>query len=167
MKHELDTALQFLRDEGDEKSAPLFSSLLATYPEQRDNVYRKRSLVFAELELFDAAVRDRQAIIDGGYHTAGDLYFAGEYALQAGAFDFARNCFDLAIQRATHGGDPFYLGSSRLLAALASYQLNEDDRCRTYLEEVDDEVEVLWLRGFDRVTKQLMVQALGRGAHSQ
>jgi tetratricopeptide (TPR) repeat protein len=167
MKHELDTALKCLRDEGDEKSAPLFSSLLATYPEQRDNVYRKRSLVLAELDLFDEAVRDRQAIIDGGHHTAGDLYFAGEYALQAGAFDVARNYFDLAIQRAARSGDPYYLGSSRLLAALASYQLNEDERCRTYLEEVDDEVEVLWLRGFDRVTKQLMIQVLSRGTPSQ
>jgi hypothetical protein len=167
MKHELDTALQCLRNEGEEKSAPLFSSLLTTYPEQRDNVYRKRSLVFAELELFDAAVRDRQSIIDGGHQTGGDLYFAGEYALQAGAFDIARNYFDQSIQRAARGGDPYYLGSSRLLAALASYQLNEDERCRAYLEEVGDDVEVLWLRGFDRVTKQLMIQALNRGTHSQ
>lgn len=167
MKHELDMALRCLRDEGDEKSAPLFAALLGAHPEQRDNVHRKRSLVLAELGLFDAAVRDRQAVIDGGHQTAGDLYFAGEYALQAGAFDVARGYFDQAIQRAVRSGDPYYLGSSRLLAALASYQLNEDERCRIYLEEVDDDVEVLWLRGFDRVTKQLTLQALSRGEHSQ
>lgn len=167
MEHELDTALRCLRDEGDEKSAPLFAALVDAYPEQRDSVHRKRSLVFAELGLFDSAVRDRQVIIDGGHQTLGDLYFAGEYALQAGEFGVARSYFDQAIERAVRSGEPYYLGSSRLLAALASYQLSEDERCRPYLAEVDDEVEVLWLRGFDRVTKQLMLQALSRGRHSE
>ncbi|MDM7951057.1 hypothetical protein [Hydrogenophaga sp.] len=161
MKDELDVALKRLRQDGKEESEQLFSSLLATYPDQRDHLYRKRSLVFAELELFDEAVQDRQAIIDCGQQTIGDLYFSGEYALQAGDFVAARRYFDQVIERAS-GGDPYYLGSSRLLAALASYQLHEDERCRAYLQPVEDDTEILWLKGFDRVTKQMMIEALNR-----
>jgi hypothetical protein len=161
MKDELNVALKRLRQYGKEESEHLFFSLLSTCPDQRDHLYRKRSLVFAELELFDEAVQDRQAIIDGGQQTVGDLYFAGEYALQAGNYVAARRYFDQVIERAS-GGDPYYLGSSRLLAALASYQLQEDERCRAYLQRVDDNTEVLWLKGFDRVTKQMMSEALDR-----
>ncbi len=160
MKHELDMALRCLQEQGADKSESLFAAVLSAYPEQRDHVYRKRSLVFAELEDFDAAMLDRQAVIEGGRPTVGDIYFAGEYALQAGNFEAARRYFDLAIEKATSGGDAYYIGSSRLLAALACYQLHEDERCRSYLAEVGDEVEVLWLKGFDRVTKQIMLQVL-------
>lgn len=165
MSDTLDLALQCLRQEGTERSAPLFAALLGSNPERRDEVYRKRSLVFAELGLFHSAMGDREAIIDLGSQTLGDLYFAGEYALQAGEFGLSRGFFDLAIENAVPSGNSYYLGSSRLLAALASYQLNEDDRCRAYLETVDDNVEVLWLQGFDRVTKQLMLQVLNQHPH--
>lgn len=160
MKDELNTALTRLRQDGQEKSEQIFSSLLAKYPNQRDHVFRKRSLVFAEMELFDEAVQDRQAIIDGGQQKVGDFYFAGEYALQAGDYIAARRYFDQVIETASAGGDPYYLDSSRLLAALASYQLHEDKPCREYLDQVDDNTEVLWLKGFDRVTKQMMSEAL-------
>lgn len=162
MKDELDVALNCLRNDGKDKSERRFSSLLANHPEQRDHVLRKRSVVFAELDLFDAAIQDRQAIINGGQQTNGDLYFAGEYALQAGDYGTARRYFDQMIDRAFDGGDPYYLGSSRLLAALASYQLHEDERCRAYLQAVEDDTEILWLKGFDRVTKQMMIEELNR-----
>lgn len=163
MKDELNTALTRLRQDGQEKSEQIFSSLLATYPNQRDHVFRKRSLVFAEMELFDEAVQDRQAIIDGGQQKVGDFYFAGEYALQAGDYTAARRYFDRVIEIASSGGDPYYLDSSKLLAALASYQLHEDKRCREYLNQVAENTEVLWLKGFDRVTKQMMSEALDQG----
>lgn len=166
MKEELDIALKRLRLDGKDKSEQFFSTLLATYPEQRDHVYRKRSLVFAELELFADATQDRLAIINCGLQTVGDLYFAGEYALQAGDYVAARQCFDQAIEQASRVGDPYYMGSSRLLAALASYQLHEDASCRAYLESVDNNTEVLWLKGFDRVTKQMMREALDRDQHA-
>lgn len=99
-----------------------------------------------------------------GRGTPGDSYFGGEYALQAGQFEVARTLFDETIRASLETGSNFYLQSSRLLAALASYQLNDDEASWRYLQLIDDEVEVLWLKGFNRVTKQMVIDAMNHQA---
>lgn len=162
MKQDLDAALQALRDNNEAESSALFAALITAHPDQRAHILRKRSLALAEMERFDEAFRDRQVIIDGGQPTLADFYFAGEYALQAGQYIAARTYFDEAIHRSKTTGNSSFVDSSRLLAALASCQLNEDQRCSQYLEEVADDVEVLWLKGFDRVTRELVLKAMHR-----
>lgn len=164
MKAELEQALSKFRTEGAEVGAAQFALLMQTYPSKQDEILRERSCAYAESQAFEEALSDRRAILDMGRGTPGDSYFGGEYALQAGQFEVARTLFDETIRASLETGSNFYLQSSRLLAALASYQLNDDEASWRYLQLIDDEVEVLWLKGFNRVTKQMVIDAMNHQA---
>jgi hypothetical protein len=159
LNRELTSASKSIEDGGPDGS-DLFENLIEAHPDQRDYVLRERSKAYADAELFDEALADRLLVIDAGSVLPADCYFGGEYALQCGRFDVARDLFDRAATASIAQGATYYLQSSLLLAALASYQLHEDDRSYAYLDQVDDAVEVLWLKGFDRVSKALMLSVL-------
>lgn len=160
VKKELAVARERFSREGVEVGLDLFDELLARHSDYRDKILRERSYAFSEFEMFGEALNDRQAIIGLGAGIVADYYFAGEYALQARLFKLSRDLFDQAIDKSLRSDSSYYLQSSRLLAALASHQLHEIDRCLDYLSRIDDDVEILWLKGFDRVSKKLMLDAI-------
>lgn len=161
LKKALADAVKAFSTQGPDAGVALTEKLLSQFPGHRDEILRERSYALLSAGRIADALEDRQAILDSGRGNLADHYFAGEYALQAGLFQRARDLFDQVIHMSQHSGSTYYLQSSRLLAALASYQLNEDNRCRDYLSLVEDDVEVLWLVGFDRVSKALLLEVLG------
>lgn len=160
IKKELEEALSLFQAEGMAAGLEAFQALLLKYPLQRHEILRERSIAYSASALFEDALRDREVILREGREEPRDCYFAGEYALQAGLFTEARHMFDRAIAASLRDSSTYYLASSRLLAALTSYQAGNDVACLAYLDLVDDEVEVLWLKGFNRVSKQLVLEAL-------
>lgn len=85
----------------DEASAghSMFEEMLAQHPDGRVDILRERSLGYAELGDFGNAFADRQRVAEAEVAGMGDLYFAGEYALQTGDFARAVLYFDLCIER--------------------------------------------------------------------
>ncbi len=149
-------------EEGPKVGGALFDDLISKYPDKEKEIIRERSQAYASMDLFDDALSDRRVIIEKGADSAADFYFAGECAIQAGYFQEANDYFDEAVKECLSSGSTFYLQSSRLLAGFASYQLHEDDRCRGYLELIDEDVEVLWLKGLNRISKKLLLEAMRR-----
>lgn len=155
----LESLLLKLRKHGYIATEDEFRSLLEANPAEEQEILRQRSKVLADMEQFEEA-RDDLLRVAKLSCSASDYYFSGEYAIQASDFEQALASFASAIRISESSGNDYYLSSSRLLAALACYQLNRDNECRSYLELVDDDTEVLWLVGFDRVTKKMIIDLL-------
>jgi len=160
VKKELAVARKRFSREGAELGSGLFDKLLSLHPDYSSEILRERSYAFSEFDMFEEALNDRQVVIESGAGVVADYYFAGEYALQARRLELSRDLFDQTIERSLRSDSTYYIQSSRLLAALVSHQLHENDRCLDYLSLIDDDVEILWLKGFDRVSKKLLLGAI-------
>lgn len=166
IERELAEARESFNLDGPEIGARLFDELLARHPDCRDEILRERSYKFLGCEMFEEALNDLRAIIDSGSGELGDYHLAGEYALEAGRLSLARDMLDQTIKDSIRRSSTYYLGTSRLLAALASLHLNEDGRCLEYLRLIDDEedVQVTWLTNYDRTAKKSLLEAIEKNA---
>lgn len=164
IEQELADACERFNRDGPEIGVKLFDELLAQYPDCRDEILRKRSNKFLGREMFEEALNDRKAIIDSGSGKLGDYHLAGEYALEAGLLSLARDMLDRTIEGSVRSGSTYYLGTSQLLAALASLHLNEESRCLEYLRLIDDndDVQVTWLTNYGPASKKSLLEAIER-----
>jgi tetratricopeptide (TPR) repeat protein len=127
----------------------LFEELIDQHPDARSNILRERSLGYAEIGQFEKALADRGDVADSDASRGGDLYFAGEYAMQAGALSQAVPYFERCIELSVRQQSGYYLNSARLLAALCRCRLGDRVGASALLGEVPDDTSVMWLEGFD------------------
>lgn len=141
----------------------LFEDMLDQYPEARVDILRERSLGYAELGEFRSAFADRRNVAEAEVAGIGDLYFAGEYALQTGDLAQAVLYFDRCIERSLREQGTYYLSSARLLAALCRSRLGDRVAALALLQEVPAGTSVMWLEGFDdEITKASVLGELSR-----
>ncbi|MCZ8321101.1 MAG: tetratricopeptide repeat protein [Burkholderiales bacterium] len=162
LKEQLTRARAALRDDEFEGRS-LFEELLDQYPNARSDLLRERSLGYAEAGAFDKAFADRRDVADADMSGIADLYFAGEYAMQAGSLAQAAPYFERCIARSLSEKSAYYLGSARLLAALCLSRMGDKTKALAMLDEVPADVSVMWLDGFDdEVTKASVLKELRR-----
>src|SRR6202795_5207594 len=123
----------------------LFQELCDQYPEAREEIFRERSLGYAETGKFDMAFSDRRAAADSHASRPNDFYFAGEYAMQAGALLEAAIYFERCVDLSDKQMSAYYLNSARLLAALCRCRLGDRTAAHILLENVPDDTSVMWL----------------------
>ena len=160
LKDRLVKARAALRDETSGGHS-LFEDMLDQYPDARIDILRERSLGYAELGEFRKAFADRRDVAEADLAGIGDLYFAGEYAIQTGDLEQALLYFDRCIERSINEQGTYYLNSSRLLAALCRSRLGDRVAALALLQEVPSDTSVMWLEGFDdEITKASVLKEL-------
>lgn len=162
LKGQLARARAALRSDESE-GRDLFEDLLAQHPDARGDVLRERSLGYAELGAFDKAFIDRRDAADADLSSIADLYFTGEYAMQAGNLGQAVSYFERCIAKSLNEASVYYLGSARLLTALCQSRLGNKAKASAMLDDVSADVSVMWLDGFDdEITKATVLRELSQ-----
>lgn len=141
----------------------LFQELLEQYPESQEDIFRERSLGYAEIGKFEMAFADRRAIAESAASHPNDCYFAGEYAMQAGVLQEAASYFERCIGLSIKQMNEYYLNSARLLAALCHCRLGDRMAALKFIQDVPSDTSVMWLEGFpDNINKEVVLNELRR-----
>lgn len=123
-----------------------FEELEKLFPERRIEILRERAFCYAEQDQFARALMDRLAALEIDPHSIGDLYFAGEYALQSGDIERAAAFFKDCIGASLLQCDGYFIDTARLLAAYCLSRLDDRLGAAELLESVPDDEVVVWLQ---------------------
>jgi tetratricopeptide (TPR) repeat protein len=123
-----------------------FDELEKLLPQRRIEILRERAFCYAEQDQFARALMERLAALEIDPHSIGDLYFAGEYALQAGDVKRAEAFFKDCIGASLLQNDGYFIDTARLLAAYCLSRHDDRLGAAKLLESVPDDEVVVWLQ---------------------
>lgn len=124
-----------------------------------DDPVAMRASAFEALGAGDvrAAFSHISGVLATGTYTLDDLYLAGEWALDSGLYRDAINLLTRAISASTSEGECWYIDSAYIARAYARVQIGEYDLAQNDLAQIDDNVELSWLRNHPAVSKRSLL----------
>lgn len=160
MKSDLKLARSLFEKGKAQDALDLYQRLLDEYQSMDVDILRDRAWAQAQYGDKTEALNDREIIIGSDNAKVSDFYFAAELAIELGELGKAVVYLDEVTNRSLEQGDSYYLQESRLLKAFCSLKLGSVEEAMSLIQGVDDDIELLWVAGEERISKRDILDAL-------
>jgi tetratricopeptide (TPR) repeat protein len=145
------------------------TALLADRSVSKADVLRLRAFAYASAGQYDAAIVDRQSIVEGGTALLRDYFQLGDNAIAAGRFAEAAKWFTRTLELGREQKEPWFEAAAHMLLALAQVHTGAIAEARENLEraiKIDPDC-MMPLVGGDWATYQSIseeIERLSRGS---